>query len=53
MIQQYTRALLCGGVFVVTSAILKFTWYDNLEPENRVLTAGTATDTALDPAAST
>ena len=33
VIQHYSKALLCGGVFVVTSMILKFTWYDNLEPE--------------------
>ena len=32
VIQQYGRMLLCAAVFVVTSAILKFTWYDNLEP---------------------
>lgn len=54
VIQQYTRALICGGVFVVTSAILKFTWYDNLESsESQVLNTGPATDTALGPAAST
>lgn len=33
VIQQYSRALLCGGVFAATSVILKFTWYNNLEPE--------------------
>ena len=41
VIQQYSRALICGAVFVVTSAILKFTWYDNLEPEeSKVFVAG-------------
>lgn len=35
VIQQYGRALICGGIFVVTSAILKFTWYDNLEPAEK------------------
>jgi len=49
VIQQYTRALICGVVFVVTSAILKFTWYDNLEPAEKPAKAlqihpGPATD---------
>ena len=33
VIQHYPKALLCGAVFAVTSLILKFTWYNNLEPE--------------------
>jgi SSS family solute:Na+ symporter len=32
VIRQYGKTLICAAVFVVTSAILKFTWYDNLEP---------------------
>jgi Na+/proline symporter len=35
VIQQYSKALLCGVVFAVTSVVLKFTWYDNLEPAAR------------------
>jgi hypothetical protein len=35
VIQQYSRALICGGVFAVTSMILKFTWYDNPEPAEK------------------
>ena len=33
VIQHYPKALVCGAVFLVTSTVLKFTWYDNLEPE--------------------
>jgi hypothetical protein len=32
VIQQPRKMWLCIAVFVVTSAILKFTWYDKLEP---------------------
>ncbi len=32
VIRQYGRTLICFAVFAVTSAILKFTWYNNLEP---------------------
>ena len=32
VIQQSRKMWLCVAVFVVTSAILKFTWYDRLEP---------------------
>ena len=32
VLQQWGRAGLCLAVFVVTSAVLKFTWYDKLGP---------------------
>jgi SSS family solute:Na+ symporter len=32
VIQQPRKMWLCAAVFVVTSAVLKFTWYDKLEP---------------------
>jgi len=32
VIQQPRKMWLCAAIFVVTSAILKFTWYDKLEP---------------------
>jgi hypothetical protein len=32
VIQQYGRMLICLAVFVVTSVLLKFTWYDRLGP---------------------
>ncbi|MGE5611861.1 MAG: sodium:solute symporter family transporter [Bacillota bacterium] len=32
VIQQYGRMWICVAVFVVTSVILKFTWYDKLGP---------------------
>jgi Na+/proline symporter len=32
VIQSWTKMLVCLSVFVVTSVILKFTWYDNLGP---------------------
>jgi Na+/proline symporter len=49
VIQQYSKALLCAGVFAATSLILKFTWYNNLEPEEKPAKApatlpGPATD---------
>lgn len=49
MIQQYSCALICAGVFAITSAILKFTWYNNLEPAAKSAKAievlrGSATD---------
>ena len=38
VIQQYTRMFICLAVFVATSAILKFTWYDRLGPGEMYLT---------------
>jgi len=35
VIQQYSRAMICGVVFAVTSAILKLTWYNHLEPAEK------------------
>jgi hypothetical protein len=35
VIQHYPKALLCGGVFAVTSLILKCTWYNHLEPAKK------------------
>ena len=35
VIQQPRKMWLCAAVFAVTSAILKFTWYDNLEPAEK------------------
>jgi hypothetical protein len=32
VIQQWNKMLVCLGVFAVTSAVLKFTWYDRLGP---------------------
>ncbi|MBN1417863.1 MAG: hypothetical protein JXP34_03755 [Planctomycetes bacterium] len=32
VIQQAGRMLACLGVFVATSIVLKFTWYDRLGP---------------------
>jgi SSS family solute:Na+ symporter len=47
VIQQYGRMLICAAVFVVTSAILKFTWYDKLEPAvSAVPQAGKVIDVA-------
>ncbi|MCU0917986.1 MAG: Na+:solute symporter [Planctomycetes bacterium] len=33
VLQQYGRMLLATAVFAVTSVILKFTWYDKIEPK--------------------
>jgi hypothetical protein len=30
VIHEYKRAALAAGIILVTSAILKFTWYDHL-----------------------
>jgi len=38
VIQQYPRMCVCLAVFVATSAILKFTWYDRLGPGEMYLT---------------
>ena len=38
VIQQYGRMWLALAVFAVTSAILKFTWYDKLGPGQMYLT---------------
>jgi hypothetical protein len=35
VIQQLRDMWLCVAVFVVTSAIVKFTWYDKLEPARK------------------
>jgi len=39
VIQQYARMYACLAVFIATSAILKFTWYDRLGPGEMYLTA--------------
>ena len=38
VIQQNTRMLICLAVFVATSVVLKFTWYDRLGPGEMYLT---------------
>ena len=35
VIQQYSRAIIGAAVFAVTSLILKFTWYNHLEPAEK------------------
>ncbi len=51
VIQQYGRTLICAAVFVVTSAILKLTWYDRLEPaEGTIPQSGKVMDVAPGPA---
>jgi len=35
VLQQARKTWICGIVFVATSVILKFTWYDKLEPAER------------------
>jgi Na+/proline symporter len=52
VIQQPRKMWLCAAVFAVTSAILKFTWYDKLEPAvSQVLQTGKVTKVAPGPAA--
>jgi Na+/proline symporter len=51
VIQQLRKMWLCVAVFVVTSAILKFTWYDKLEPaESAIPRTGKAIEVAPGPA---
>ena len=45
VIQQWSKTLVCLGVFAVTSVILKFTWYDRLGPGEMYLE-----EPAADPA---
>ncbi len=53
VIRQFGKALICLIVFSATSVILKFTWYDNLEPaESEVLPRDKAADLAAGPAVS-
>jgi hypothetical protein len=50
VLQQYGRMLYAVIVFAVTSAILKFTWYDTLEPAERTIPRpGTAVDVTPGP----
>jgi SSS family solute:Na+ symporter len=52
VIQQFGRMWACLLVFVATSAILKFTWYDKLEPVVSAAPGAVQTlDTAPGPAA--
>jgi hypothetical protein len=39
IIQQHASMFICLGVFVLTSTILKFTWYDRLGPGEMYLTS--------------
>jgi len=51
VIQQPRKMWLCAAVFAVTSAILKFTWYDKLEPAvSPVPQTGKMTEVAPNPA---
>jgi len=53
VIQQPRKMWLCVAVFVVTSTILKFTWYDKLEPaEGTIPQPGKVIDVAPGPATS-
>jgi SSS family solute:Na+ symporter len=53
IIQQSRKMWTCLVVFVVTSAILKFTWYDKLEPaESPIPRPGKVLDVAPDSPAS-
>ena len=42
VIQQFDRVAISAGIILVTSLILKFTWYDRLEKRevNSYVTAG-------------
>jgi Na+/proline symporter len=53
VIQQYTRMFLCLAVFVVTSIILKFAWYDRLGPGEMYLNTadGNLPETELESSA--
>ena len=53
VIQQFGKMLICAAVFLATSTILKFTWYDKLEPaEGIVPQTGKVTEVAPSPATS-
>jgi hypothetical protein len=38
VIQQYGRMAICLAIFVATSIVLKFTWYDRLGPGEMYMT---------------
>jgi len=43
VIQEFRRAAITGGIILVTSIILKFTWYNHLEEREHFGKAGTQT----------